>query len=137
MKAMFRGKILEPELHETCAVYDPKTGRIVHVHQMVRWPGMPALTKRDIEKRGAEIAAKLGHDVARLKPLRLEIGSFERGKRYRIDPKSERLIAIELPAKSLPDVLRGTRNRKTLAKRPGAPRLRKARTRKRSKRGTS
>jgi hypothetical protein len=137
MKALFRRKILEPELHETCAVYDPRTGRIVHVHQMVRRPGVPALSKRDVEKRGAEVAAKLGHDVARLKTLRLEPGSFDRGKRYRIDVKSKRLIAIGLLARPLPGIPRVTGKRKTAAKKAASPRTRRAGRPKPSKRSST
>ena len=131
MKAFFHGKILESEPYEVCAVYDAKDGRIVHVHEIVRWPGSPESSKHTLERRGLEIAAKMGHAVSKLKALRLEPIAFDRGKRYRIDPRSERLIEIQRPASLLPAGLQVARKLKAGRKKAAAPRNRR---RKRTKR---
>jgi len=131
MKAFIHGKVLESLPHEICAVYDRKDGRIIHVHEIVRWPGSPESSKQTLEGRGLEIAAKMGHKMSRLKALRLEPMAFDRGNRYRVDPKSERLLEIERPLSSLRAGLQVPRKRKTGSKKTATP---LSRNRKRTKR---
>jgi hypothetical protein len=131
MKAFVHGRIVESEPHEVCAVYDRRDGRIVHVHEIVRWPGSPACSKHTLESRGLEIAAKMGHAVSKLKALRLEPIAFDRAKRYRIDPRSKRLIEIERVPSLLGAGLQATRKPKAGRKKTAAPR---SRSRKRTKR---
>jgi hypothetical protein len=124
MKAFVHGRIVESEPHEVCAVYDRRDGRIVHVHEIVRWPGSPASSKQALVKRGLEIAAKMGHKVSKLRALRLDPMAFDRGKRYHIDPKSKRLIEIERPPSLLQAGLQVPRKLKTRPEKTATPRNR-------------
>ena len=124
MRAFFRGQVLEPESHELCAVYDPKNGRIMHVHEIVRWPGAVDRTKTDVQARALEMAAKHGLEVGRFKTLRLDPAAFDRRKRYRIEPKSLRLIELERTP-PLRGASKARQRRKAVAKKPGGPKRRK------------
>jgi hypothetical protein len=95
----------------------------------VAW--QPRVFETTLESRGLEIAAKMGHAVSKLKALRLEPIAFDRAKRYRIDPRSKRLIEIERVPSLLGAGLQATRKPKAGRKKTAAPR---SRSRKRTKR---
>jgi len=134
MKAFLQGRILEPESHELCAVYDPRDGRIVHVHEVVRWPGASGAATQGVETRALEIAAGLGHRTARLKTLRLEPSAFAPRKRHRIDPKTLRLVVIEGPARAPRPGASTQRKKKKAAKPTRSASRRKSAARKTAKR---
>jgi hypothetical protein len=92
MKMLSEGKTIEPMSHDIYAVYDAKTGRIVHMHEIVRWPDAFAAPRNDPLGRAFELAGRLGHDVAKLKAIRFDAAAFSGGKRHSIDPKSLALV---------------------------------------------
>jgi len=89
MKLVIGGKTLEPESIKSCVLYDPSDGRIVHQHEVVNFPGAKAVENEEIESKAVRLAAKLGHDISKLKALHLS-GAFPSDKRYRVDT-NERL----------------------------------------------
>src|SRR6266567_8086392 len=96
-KAFHRGEVLHPLSHEICAIYDPRDGRIVHVHETMRWPGSSDSGRHDFEARSLEMAAEHGHEVSRLKTMRLDPATLDPTKHYKLDPKSLRRIEIRRP----------------------------------------
>jgi hypothetical protein len=99
MKMFSQGKTIEPTSHDVYAVYDPKTGRIMHMHEIVRWPDAFAAPQSDPLGRAFEMAARLGHEVAELKAIRFDAAAFSAGKRYKIDPESSTLVETgEIPS---------------------------------------
>ena len=60
------------------AVYDPKDGRIFHMHRTVIFEGAPGHALQNAERLALEHARNIGHDVASLKTLAVQ-GHVEPG----------------------------------------------------------
>ena len=81
----------------TVAVYDPADGRVVHMHQVVVFAGAKQITSEQAEYEAIENAKRRGHDTARLKTALAHEHSARRGGRFRVDPASGKLVALEPP----------------------------------------
>lgn len=77
-----------------CVLFDPADGEILHTHRVVTMDGAAEVSEREVEKRTLELAKGFGLKVAKLRSLHVDAGAFEAGKRYAVDPKSKRLVAV-------------------------------------------
>lgn len=93
------GKVIVPESTQTCILYNSKDGRIVHVHQVVTYPGGRKLNESEIESRALELAAKVRAGASGLKALHVTSEQFQFSKSYNVDVKSRRLIEQPIPKK--------------------------------------
>jgi hypothetical protein len=79
---------------ETFAVYDRQDGRVAHMHQVVTFVGAEARDPAEHERNALRLAGEFGHDIARLKTLRVPQHRGEGGE-LRVD--LERLELVALP----------------------------------------
>jgi hypothetical protein len=81
-----------PESAKLCVAYDRKDGRIVHIHQVVTFPGGAKLSESQVKARTLEIAAKRGLDTSKLGTLHVLPEHFDPMKSYKVDVKTGRLV---------------------------------------------
>jgi hypothetical protein len=93
------GKTIAPESNQTCVLYDQKSGRIVHLHQEITYPGGRKLTKSEAESRALEAVAKVRGNAAGLKVLHVSPEQLQPPKIYKVDVKARRLVEQPLPKK--------------------------------------
>jgi len=90
-----KSKFGTPASHDICVIYDPGSGRIVHTHQHVTYPGGAKVTAKEVEAEGlAALGRRLKTDVKGFKTIHVDSKEYEEGSRYRIDPSSHRLIKV-------------------------------------------
>lgn len=82
---------------DAVALYDPKDGRVVHMHHTITFEGAERRRDREGCRRTAvESARRLGREVDGLEML--FVPDFEPSNQaYKVDLDSSRLIAIPLP----------------------------------------
>lgn len=93
------GKEIVPESTQTCILYDPKSGRIVHLHQEITYPGGRKLTQSDAESRALEAVAKVRGNAVGLKVLHVSPKELQPSKIYKVDVKAGRLVEQLVPKK--------------------------------------
>jgi hypothetical protein len=73
----FRGKPLNEEASQVCVLYDPKDGRVVHVHGATAVRKELAWTKAQLEERPILHAKANGHSVAGTKILHVPLSAIQ------------------------------------------------------------
>jgi hypothetical protein len=58
VQGFHEGEHHAPEFHMMCAVYDPSSGRILHIHEIMRWPGARE-SAHDVEARYRSVYAEV------------------------------------------------------------------------------
>jgi hypothetical protein len=96
------------------ALYDPATGRIVHVHRVIAFDTKREITPEHVEQRARHLAAQAGRDVAKLKALAIDPAILQKGRPHKVDLKTSSLV--EIPMRALR--ARSQKRKKTAAKRP-------------------
>jgi hypothetical protein len=86
--------MFKPSNVHTTFVYDPEDGSIVHIHKEFVLEGAAEPQKSEIEDRARRMAGRSGRDVTRLRLLFAE-DSRTRGIKYKIDPTTDSLVAVE------------------------------------------
>jgi hypothetical protein len=83
--------IPEPEEIHTMAVYDQKTGEIVHQHHVVRFKGAPKRSKKELEEHAIAVArSQTGFDGS-LAVLHTVDDAFDQPGRRSVDVKTKQL----------------------------------------------
>ena len=98
MLGFIGGPPLDPESITACFLFDPKSGRIVHRHEVVNFPGATRLEARQIESEAYRLAAVQGYNVSELKALLLSSGDYSTAKCYRVDTSTLRLVEVPRPS---------------------------------------
>ncbi len=95
MAASPTSKFGKPTSHEICMIYDPATGRVVHVHQHITYPGGRQVSASEIEAHALAVLARgMKADVSGFHVLHLKPEEYQEGALYRIEPESQRLITV-------------------------------------------
>ena len=79
------------ESRDGYVLYDSDSGRIVHVHIITRFRGGEGLPSDEHEARALEMAKRMGHNVERLRVLRVEPDQLKPG-RQQVDLKNRALV---------------------------------------------
>jgi hypothetical protein len=95
----------EPEAIHTLVVYDPKTGVIVHRHQVVTFPGAAKRSKEQLEARALEMARLQTGTKTPLAVLHVGAEPFSEPAVYVVDLKKKQLVkkaefTLKRPAKA-------------------------------------
>lgn len=106
MKALyFRGKPLEHEASQVCVLYDPRDGRVVHVHGSTAVRKELACTKAQLEERTLHHAKAFGHSVAGLKTLHVPLSAIRQRGTMKVDEESQTLVVSSPPPASMKELL--------------------------------
>jgi hypothetical protein len=88
----FRGKPLDDKSSKVCVLFDPKNGRVIHVHGVTTIRKDRGCTKSELEERTVSNAKAFGHSVAGLKTLHVPISAIRQRGTLKVDAKGERLV---------------------------------------------
>ena len=80
---------------QTCVLYDPRDGRIVHTHRVVTLPGGRKVTNEEVEARTKEIAKQTGHDISGLHAMHFAANAYDASAVYRVDVTTKKLVKLE------------------------------------------
>jgi hypothetical protein len=81
----------EPEEITSFAVYDPETGAVVHQHHVVRFPGAPNRSAKELEERALELARSQTGHTGPLAVLAVHHHAFDQPGLHRVNLKSREL----------------------------------------------
>ena len=90
------GKAPKVVSEQAVAFYHPNTGQIRHLHRAITLEGAKVSDPETMEREAVHRAKLLGVSLDGLKALHL-IGPLEANGRFRVDPKTEKVIRLELP----------------------------------------
>ena len=76
-----------------CALFEPADGQIRHLHRVATLEGAEEISGREVEERARKVAAECGIDEARLEAVEFDPRELDPNQRYRVDPKTKRLVA--------------------------------------------
>lgn len=108
MKTLFvKGKPVDDKSSQVCVLFDPKNGRVVHVHGVTALHGGKKSSEAELEKDATEHAKAFGHSVAGLKALHVPISAIRERGAFKVNAQGTNLEmaprtpmrASELPAK--------------------------------------
>lgn len=87
---------VELESDQACAVYDPNTGRIEHVHHVITLKGGTKPERSVIEAKAIEFATQKGEKTSQLKTLFVSPEKLRPGTVLKVDLKRGSIISKEL-----------------------------------------
>jgi hypothetical protein len=100
MKSLhFQGKPLSDDLSRACVLFDPKDGRIVHIHGVTTVRKERACTNDQLEERLVRHAQAFGHSVAGLKILHVPLSAVQQQGFLKVDEKGASVIASARPSR--------------------------------------
>jgi hypothetical protein len=116
-KLQFRGKAVDDNLSKVCVLFDPKDGRIVHVHGVTTLSKGRSCSKSELEERTISHARAFGNSVSGLKTLHVSLSAIRQRGPLKVDDKGEHLVlsspgplsARELFAKHCKDAAKNRR----------------------------
>lgn len=87
-------EVIEPT--SSCVVYDPRSGRIVHVHSVVAEPGARIPSREQVAEDALEIARESsGRQVKGLKALHVDPRDIVSGEPKRVEVKKLTLVSAK------------------------------------------
>ena len=90
------GKVPRTVSVQAIAFYDPKDGRIRHMHHAITLEGGRTLDGQALEREALQHAEQLGLKLNGLRALHVP-RLADAGGRFRVDLKSQKLVRVELP----------------------------------------
>jgi len=86
-------KIVQQGKDNFCVVYQRKTGKIIHTHQIISLQGAKKATREEVCEEGRRIAAqKTGLDLKNIEALPIDKDQIRYGFEYKVDVKKKELI---------------------------------------------
>ena len=79
--------------HTAVVLYDPRDGRVVHIHQFFVFEGGEEPEEETRARMAHDTARQAGHDVGALELLHADSATLASGTGYRVDTKARVLIA--------------------------------------------
>ncbi len=93
MKSMyFKGRAVSDESSKVCILYDPRDGRVVHVHGVTALQGGRSISEDELEQRAKSRAAAIGRSVSGLKTLHLPISEIPHGMSLTVNSEGTGLV---------------------------------------------
>ena len=94
MKRIFvKGKPVDDSSTRVCVLFDPKNGRVVHVHGATTLQGAKKVSDAELEKDATEHAKAFGHPVAGLKALHVPISAIRERGAFKVNSQGTGLEA--------------------------------------------
>jgi len=110
---------LQVAAHQTCVVFDKKTGKVAHIHDCITFEGAEIPSKEHVESRAMQLtrqiaATRPGIKLDRLEVLHVKPEELEHVLGSRVDVKTRKLVQA---GDMLPSSLKRKKKR-ALAKAP-------------------
>jgi hypothetical protein len=92
MKILFaKGKPVDDNSSKVCVLFNPKDGRVVHVHGATTLQGGKKVSDVELEKDATEHAKAFGHAVTGLKALHVPISAIQERGALKVNSKGTEL----------------------------------------------
>jgi hypothetical protein len=78
-----------------CVLFDPKDGSIRHTNRVITLEGATTTSEEQMEQRTLRLAASLGLDTKKLRPLHVNPEDIAPGHRYKVHTKTRSLTEIK------------------------------------------
>ncbi|HKS81896.1 MAG TPA: hypothetical protein VJR23_10370 [Candidatus Acidoferrales bacterium] len=85
------GKPVSDDASRVCVLFDPKNGRVVHVHGVTTLPGGKKVGESEMAERTLARAKSLGHQVSGLKSLHLPVSAIRGRGPFKVNAKGTEL----------------------------------------------
>ncbi len=105
-KVILTGAGPRPVATHAIAIYDPRDGRIHHMHHVTVFEGAKVREKHLLEEEAMAHARRMGHDLSGLKVLHVSDFPAHRAGYYRVDPVKLTLEEVPAPPLRLRDLKR-------------------------------
>jgi hypothetical protein len=92
---LFKGKLVGDDASKVCVLYDPKDGRVVHVHGVTVIPGGKPVSEAEVEQRAIAHAKALGRVVHGLKSLHVPISAVGHRGTLKVNAQGTGLVRPE------------------------------------------
>jgi hypothetical protein len=86
------GRPISDEASSVCVLFDPKDGRIAHVHGITMLHSRGGITESELEARARKHAEDFGKSVAGLKALHVPMAVFRENGTFRVNAQGDGLI---------------------------------------------
>ncbi len=110
------GKPVSDDASRVCVLYEPKSGRVVHVHGVTVLPGGKEVSKDELERRAVARAKSLGRSVAGLKTLHVPVAAIRQRGTLKVNSKGTALVTAWEPPTHMRDLFAQRRKPSTGSK---------------------
>ena len=90
----FKGKPIDDASSRVCVLFEPRSGRIFHIHGITLLHGARNVTEKQVEEQAFKHAKAFGRDVSALKPLHVPIGALREGGPFKVNDAGTALIKL-------------------------------------------
>jgi hypothetical protein len=87
-----QGKPLSDDASRVCLLYDPKDGRVVHVHGVTVAHAKGVPDAAEVEARARKHAENFGRSTAGLKALHVPVSAVRENGKLRVNAKGDGLV---------------------------------------------
>lgn len=100
MKAQhFKGAAVEDRSSKVCVLFDPKDGRIVHVHGVTTLDGATEVSESELETRAVAHAKAFGREVAGLKTLHVPVSAIRQPGPLKVNAAGDGVVQTGAPVR--------------------------------------
>lgn len=86
------GKPISDEASRVCILFDPKDGRVVHVHGVTVLHSSGPVSESELEARARKHAEHFGKSVAGMKALHVPVAAIRQNGKLRVNAQGDGLI---------------------------------------------
>lgn len=95
MKSMtFKGKPVSEDASKVCVLYDPRDGRVVHVHGVTILDGGKAISLVELEQRAMNHARTFGRSLEGVKALHLPLSALRQHRAFKVNGEGTGLVPL-------------------------------------------
>jgi hypothetical protein len=119
MKTLFvHGKPVDDNANRVCVLFDPKSGRVVHVHGVTALPGGNQITDADLEKDAVRHAKNFGCSVDGLKTLHVPFSAIKERGPFKVNAQGTAVERIHFEPTRAGELLAKWRKKSTEKSKP-------------------
>lgn len=86
--------VLKAQAHQACVIYDPASGRILHVHHDIALPGGRPASENELEEAAMTQLRKRGRLAGQVQALHVKPDELQLRGRYKVDPQRKVLMRL-------------------------------------------
>jgi hypothetical protein len=94
MQMQKMGGIVKAQAHRACVIFDPVSGRILHVHHDIALPGGRLVSESEAEEAAMAQLRKRGRHSTQLEALHVNPDELHSRVRYKVDPQHRVLVRL-------------------------------------------
>jgi len=91
---MANGKPVGDSASKVCVLFDPKDGRVVHVHGATTLQSKNEIGAAEMEARARKHAERFGKSTAGLKALHVAIAAVRTDGAFRVNERGDGLVSV-------------------------------------------